>query len=920
MGSLPPTNSADKSVNLTTGAPTSSPALLKLDQTESADVSTEDSGSHKISAYARLDFDNYAFFVQTLQIVLGRKANHELLPSAHHLVDVHLSSKRAISRRHAKIFYNFGTQRFEISVLGRNGAFVDDLFIEKGITVHLVDGTRIQIGDIPFSFVLPSTEPADSESKHNLSSKFFNPTEALNLRTNLYLSPHSPCNTKKKPLILSADIETEQKPNTKSFCGFRISKADISRRLSVARRKSLASSSNDEISALLKELGAFRDEKDIEDDTQFDPDLVLCSLGDRKSLSSDQIQRQEDELDRLVKQHNMTQGMDQNSDTSFAKNIDLDVIDLEGASLVPLIDAEDQLPLAGQRELENVSKYHNTPLQGYFGASTDSTPASLMGKPVGPRMGKPAPIPPPGGSLYGRPAINPISCNAAGSGYAQTLPGYGAYSGYSGSVYNLMSRLPQPKLEVAVETITRVPVRSLIIPFKAITVDVNFFEKPPICAFKTTEPVSCAPKIPNRKKDAACRKLAKVQNLKEVPDQFKTKPSLSFLAMVSVVLKKTNNKGNSFRDILDGIRELFPYYKYCPDGWQFSVMHGIKYNPMFIPLVKDGPDSEWVWALDEKYLEEREARRKKLQELAVAKAKELVIRAIEYRPRPKYPSYRGGPGFVAGHSSSMNQSLAPNQSFGVELSAEPRKDGPYTYTNPLSQMAKSGQENVYQKIEKAEGSIKEQLSANCARIGANQAVVPVPLAAKTPLNGSRTTPSTPIMNQDTKKSLKYLQKELFALYKARKLSYNTVVTTEIITKALATTIGQVNSIGAKSGCGDNALAFLVEKAPKQVSKILDIALTKSIKEHQALTSRTQSPTLSSSRNANTLKPVEEPLSKPATLGSGLGRPSFGGPRDVSGAKSTIKPPQFYSNKPIAPEKRSANSSPGSALKVIKLDD
>lgn len=115
--------------------------------------------SSKISAYARLDFENFTFFVQTLQVVLGRKSNDDLLQSSHHAVDVHLSSKKAISRRHAKIFYNFGTQRFELSILGRNGAFVDDLFVEKGITVPLIDGSKIQIGDIPFEFVLPSIEP-----------------------------------------------------------------------------------------------------------------------------------------------------------------------------------------------------------------------------------------------------------------------------------------------------------------------------------------------------------------------------------------------------------------------------------------------------------------------------------------------------------------------------------------------------------------------------------------------------------------------------------------------------------------------------------------------------------------------------------------------------------------------------------------
>lgn len=106
--------------------------------------------SSRVSAYARLDFESFTFYVQTLQVILGRRAENGT-----NMVDVHLGPTKAISRRHAKIFYNFGTQRFELSVLGRNGAFVGDVFVETGSTVPLRDGTKIQIGQIPFTFVLP---------------------------------------------------------------------------------------------------------------------------------------------------------------------------------------------------------------------------------------------------------------------------------------------------------------------------------------------------------------------------------------------------------------------------------------------------------------------------------------------------------------------------------------------------------------------------------------------------------------------------------------------------------------------------------------------------------------------------------------------------------------------------------------------
>jgi hypothetical protein len=89
----------------------------------------------RVSAYARLDFESFTFYVQTLQVILGRRAEN-----GSGMVDVHLGPAKAISRRHAKIFYNFGTQRFELSVLGRNGAFVGDVFVGTDSTVPLMDG------------------------------------------------------------------------------------------------------------------------------------------------------------------------------------------------------------------------------------------------------------------------------------------------------------------------------------------------------------------------------------------------------------------------------------------------------------------------------------------------------------------------------------------------------------------------------------------------------------------------------------------------------------------------------------------------------------------------------------------------------------------------------------------------------------
>ncbi|KAK9455170.1 fork head domain-containing protein, partial [Dipodascopsis uninucleata] len=164
-------------------------------------------GESRISAYARLDFASFTFYVQTLQVVMGRRVDHShnglddgtprngrqgnsISPSKRSVdtagkatsgnIDVHLGTAKAISRRHARIFYNFANQRFEFSVLGRNGAFVDDVFVEKGATVQLNHGSRVQIGQIGFTFLLPSS--SNLESGDNTPTQTIRPADAISLR------------------------------------------------------------------------------------------------------------------------------------------------------------------------------------------------------------------------------------------------------------------------------------------------------------------------------------------------------------------------------------------------------------------------------------------------------------------------------------------------------------------------------------------------------------------------------------------------------------------------------------------------------------------------------------------------------------------------------------------------------------------
>lgn len=69
---------------------------------------------------------------------------------------------KGISRQHVKIFYSFDRGRFEMEVLGRNGAFLDEQHYSQGSIVQLRDRSDIQIGGVNVRFVLPNC-PMDGE-------------------------------------------------------------------------------------------------------------------------------------------------------------------------------------------------------------------------------------------------------------------------------------------------------------------------------------------------------------------------------------------------------------------------------------------------------------------------------------------------------------------------------------------------------------------------------------------------------------------------------------------------------------------------------------------------------------------------------------------------------------------------------------
>ncbi|KAI9861587.1 MAG: hypothetical protein M1813_005197 [Trichoglossum hirsutum] len=73
-------------------------------------------------------------------------------------------SHKGISRKHAKIAYNFDTHIFEVEIKGKNGAFVDDQWYAPGDIRPLKSGSFIQIGGVGIRFLLPEVVVGQGEA------------------------------------------------------------------------------------------------------------------------------------------------------------------------------------------------------------------------------------------------------------------------------------------------------------------------------------------------------------------------------------------------------------------------------------------------------------------------------------------------------------------------------------------------------------------------------------------------------------------------------------------------------------------------------------------------------------------------------------------------------------------------------------
>ncbi|CED84856.1 Transcription factor of the Forkhead/HNF3 family [Phaffia rhodozyma] len=172
--------------------PSTSPAAPAILPAGATNPSTE-----PISAYFKLEFPGFSYYLQTLSVSIGRRTlppnppappplppspplstssslivptapslqppPTPLLPSpfeytgqdANQGIDVDLGAIKSVSRLHARISYDDESGCFVLDVFGRNGAWVEDEYFAKGQRAVLNERTKIQISIRTFTFVLP---------------------------------------------------------------------------------------------------------------------------------------------------------------------------------------------------------------------------------------------------------------------------------------------------------------------------------------------------------------------------------------------------------------------------------------------------------------------------------------------------------------------------------------------------------------------------------------------------------------------------------------------------------------------------------------------------------------------------------------------------------------------------------------------
>ncbi|KAK7287385.1 hypothetical protein RIF29_00658 [Crotalaria pallida] len=119
----------------------------------SAPASAAAAIAEKKFGFAKLQGVDFEYYMKKYSILLGRNSSTSK-------VDVDLADLgggTAVSRYHARIFYDFPRRRFSLEVLGRNGCYLEGvLYLPGNPPVKLDSQDHLRIGQKEFYFLLPS--------------------------------------------------------------------------------------------------------------------------------------------------------------------------------------------------------------------------------------------------------------------------------------------------------------------------------------------------------------------------------------------------------------------------------------------------------------------------------------------------------------------------------------------------------------------------------------------------------------------------------------------------------------------------------------------------------------------------------------------------------------------------------------------
>ncbi|XP_020261858.1 FHA domain-containing protein FHA2-like isoform X2 [Asparagus officinalis] len=134
------------------------------------------------AGFAKLQGQDFEYYMQSYSIILGRNSKKAT-------VDVDLSNLGGgvnISRKHARIFYDFEKQQFALDVIGKNGCYVQGVLRLPGsppIQLHSQD--LLQFGNLQFYFLLPMRSIFASAAARGNYSDPIHPVSVLNNQVQL---------------------------------------------------------------------------------------------------------------------------------------------------------------------------------------------------------------------------------------------------------------------------------------------------------------------------------------------------------------------------------------------------------------------------------------------------------------------------------------------------------------------------------------------------------------------------------------------------------------------------------------------------------------------------------------------------------------------------------------------------------------